>query len=102
MDIPEQYQALKTVMSQQAGTDGAAILNQQTPASPGAIPGTIPPSVQPQGSMQPPQAMPSASAPTPSGTGMPVGDPESQIIIKALNSRLSTLSKIDQAKAGVQ
>lgn len=105
---PQQGQdlsALRAIM-QQRGIN-ASILDQQTSGSPGANPNMVPPSVSPQGSPMPSgmapqapqmaQAAPNTAQPTP---GLPVGNPEAQTILKALSSRLSTISKLEEGKTG--
>lgn len=89
--IPSQFGALQKLLTQQPGTPGAAILNQQTPASPSAPPNNIPPTIQPQGS-----PMPSAAQQTPQGTGLPAGDPEALIITKGLLARQKALGATGQ------
>ena len=86
--------ALRQVM-EQSGMGGAA-LNQVTPQAPTAKP-NMTPSQPPQGGGMPaPQtaAPQSAQQAAPQGAGLPAGDPEAQIILKALSSRLGTLGKL--------
>ncbi len=68
---------------------GPGVANQST-QSPQAVPPT-----------QVPQNSPSAMPPTSQGAGLPVGQPESQIILRALNQRLQHLSKIEEGQSGV-
>jgi hypothetical protein len=89
--IPQQFAALKQVLSQPQGSQAGALMNQQTPGSPSAQPNTIPQSVQPQGS-----PMPSAAHQTPQGTGLPTKDPEALIITKGLLQRQKTLGAVGQ------
>jgi len=87
--------ALRQVMSQQGMNTG--ILDQNNPSQ--AVPSQGMPTGQPTmpvGGMQAPQGgnMPSATTQAPTGTGLPVGDPEAQIILKSLSSRLTQLGKM--------
>lgn len=91
--------ALRQVMSQQGMNTG--ILDQQTSGAPGANPSNIPPQVQPQGAPQfAMQAPGMAQQAAPQGQGLPVGNPEAEIILKALTTRLATHNKLDLAKVG--
>lgn len=87
------------------GIGQGSVMNQN-PTSPNSVP----PAQVPSGG-QPPMpsqgaGQPSMQAMTPTdtstGAGIPAGNPEAQVILRALNQRLSTLSEIDKASAGVQ
>ena len=103
MNIPDQFSALKQLLSQ-SGTPAGAALNQQTPASPSAQPNMVPPSVQPQGSPMPQAPMggmpPAGGQPQPSA-GLPVGNPEAQLILKSLAKRLDTIDKLELGQGGM-
>ncbi len=81
--------ALRQVMQSQGVDPG--ILNQVSGAAPTAQPNMAKPPL-PQGGGAP---MPAQQA-TPQGTGLPMGSPEAQTIVKALGSRLGSLSKMGQ------
>lgn len=89
--------ALKQVMAQQGM--GTGILDQVTAQAPQAAqkPPTPMPLQSAGGPPQPNMAAQPATAPT----GLPEGNPEASMIIKALGSRLSTLGKLETAKLGV-
>lgn len=94
----ENLSALKQVMQQQGMNAG--VLDQKTPGAPGFNPTNVPPSIQPQG-MPIPQGAQMPQQPvapqSPQGGGLPVGSPEANTIVKALSSRLGTLSKLGVA-----
>lgn len=100
-------EALKQVMSQ-TGMD-AGVLDQQMPGSPGAMPNATPTPNLPQGGVPTPMGQPTAPQPmpsaqpstTPQGQGLPIGNPEADIILKALDNRLKTISKLDMAQMGM-
>lgn len=81
------------------GMGGSGALNQVGPGSP-----TFPSAAQMPSSagVPAPAPQPQVSQPgVPAGGAMPVGKPEAEIILGALNERLKTLSAVDKAKAGI-
>lgn len=93
--------ALRQVMSQQGMNTG--ILDQQTSGAPGANLANVPPQIPSQGGAPvfAQQAPGMAQQPAPQGQGLPIGNPEAEIILKALTTRLGTHNEIDKAKAGI-
>jgi len=81
----------RALASRQGGGQGVAPLSQ---VSPSVSTGEGMPPAPPTGSGMP-QGMPQSSG-APQTPGMPVGSSESELIIKALSNRLSSLSKIEQ------
>lgn len=84
-------------------------LNQNTQDPQAAAPVSVPqpssgmPPVQGGGAPAPAPMTPSAPAPVAAG-GMPpsAGNPEAQLILKAQNSYLQSLAKIQEAQAGLK
>ena len=74
---------------------GEATSEQITPGAPTALERGVPQSV----GANPPQAIP-GQAPRQQGLGAPPTTAESEIIVKALDSRLKTLGKLQEA--GIQ
>lgn len=91
--------AVKAAMDRRGMSGG--VLNQNT-----QDPNAVPPSMAPPSTNGlPPQAPGGSMAPMPMSTGGTppmAGNPEAQLIIKAQNSYLSSLSKIAEAQAGVR
>lgn len=93
--------ALRQVMQQQQ-SGNAGVLSQNNPSA--SVPMQGPP--QPQGSPMP-QAAPAPTAPgmpsaQPAGQpAMPIGNPEADIILKAMSKRLDTISKTDLGQGGM-
>ena len=80
---------------QRRGMD-VSVLNQVTPTAPTAPERGLP---QPVGSVTPSALPPQPRGlPTSGPGGLPVNSGEAQILIKALDSRLKTLSKLDEAQ----
>lgn len=74
---------------------GVSPMSQQSPAAPTFSP--VPQS--PTGAASPMSSMPPTQSPTPGATGgLPLSSPESQLIIKALDSRLKSLSKQEEGR----
>lgn len=99
---PDEMAAVKDALQRRGMGDNVPALNQQSAA--GATPAPLPP--QAQGGVAPtPTGIPGeqmATEVSPEMTGAPVGSPEAELIIKALQQRLQSLSKVEQAKAGLQ
>ena len=97
---PDQMSAIKEAMSRRGMGDSAPALDQQSALS--ATPAPPAPDMQ---------SMQGGIAPSPGGDmgaiepeqqlGTPVGAPEAEMIIKALDSRLKSISKVDQAQQGL-
>ena len=102
-------QLLGANASQLLGMPGG--LQQQSPSSAGYTPGTLPPTMPQQGQMPPqaptmspiqgstppPNQMPMPQAPQQGTVGTPPGIPETEMILKALISRLGVHSKHEEA-----
>lgn len=74
---------------------GVGVTQQVSPASPNFDQSAAPVSGAGQSPMP---AVPQGSPPSTGSQGLPAGSFEADTIIKALDSRLKTLSKIDEAK----
>ena len=73
------------------------VLDQNVTGGPGAKPNVVAPSITPQQALPNAQNVPPvATATAPTGQGMPTGSPEAATIIKALSTRLQSLSKRGQ------
>ena len=83
--------ALKAEMGNQ-GID-PSILNRVGGNAPTAQP-NLAPAQLPQASAPQPKAAPAPNAPKP--TGLPAGNPEAQMIVRALGSRLTGITKMGQ------
>ena len=98
--------AIADAMARRGMTSGS-VLNQVGTANPNAAETPAVPVVgagSPSGVPQvPPVQLPAPQDQQPQGqnTAVPVGNPEAQIIIRALNQRLGSISKIDEANAGI-
>jgi len=82
--------ALRQVMSQ-SGMD-TSVLDQVSGNAPTARPNMAPTQALPTGGAPQPQVTPM----TPTPTGLPAGNPEAQIIVRALGARLQGLTKMGQ------
>lgn len=74
-------------------------MNAVTSGAPTFDPTTQPPTVNPVSAPSGPPVPPpsvSGSSPTGAGTGLPTGSSEAQLILKTLDSRLKTISKIQE------
>lgn len=99
---PDEMSAIRSALERRGMGDSAPLLNQQSQSS--ATPAPIPP--QAQGGIAPSPQMGGggeigASISPEMQMGTPVGSPEAELIIKALNQRLQSLSKVEQAQVGI-
>lgn len=92
---PDEMSAIKGALDRRGMGDKVPALNQQSTIS--ATPAPVP--VKPQGGVAP---APSGNVAPEPQMGTPVGAPEAELIIKALNQRLSSLSKVQEAQAGLR
>lgn len=105
---PGAAQALAQSM-QSRGVNPTPVLNQVSPGAPTFNPNMQPQQAQPgnpgvmAGMGQPPQGQPmppqGAPQPLPPGVGGPMGDPENQLIIKALSAKLASNAKIAESQS---
>lgn len=83
---------LQEAIQRRSGGNPSGPMGQVTATSPTFDPSTQRPSVAPQNLPQP-----NAPASQPTEGGLSMGSPESEIIIKALDSRLKSISKLQGA-----
>ena len=85
---PDQMAAVRRAQARRQQGDSVPALNQQSGASPTAAP--LP--AEPQGGVSMPQGPVGSEA----VAGMPMVNPEAELIIKALASRLKTISDVEK------
>jgi len=85
---PDAMQAIQNALARRQQGGGVPALNQQSGASPTAAP--LP--AEPQGGVSMPQGPVGSEA----VAGMPMVNPEAELIIKALASRLKTISDVEK------
>ena len=95
---PDKMSAIKEAMSRRGMGDSVPALNQQSAMS--ATP--APPAPDMSGGVAPTPGGDMGAVAPEQQLGTPVGAPEAELIIKALQQRLSSISKVDQAQAGIQ
>ncbi len=82
------------------GGGGLNQVGQGAPTAPGAAQLPQVPAGAPAG-VPAPQGQPAPQGAAPQVPGMPMGNPETQIILGALRQRLASISKVDEHNAGV-
>ena len=86
---PDAMAAIRDALNRRGMGEGVPALNQQSGASPTAAP--LP--AQPQGGGLP---MPSGPMGSEAMAGMPMVNPEAEIILKAMSQRLKAISDIEK------
>ena len=90
---------LQAAIQRRAGGNPSGTLGQTTQTAPTFDPSIQQPSQPPQNPMPAPASTP--SPPTGAGMGLPANSPESILCVKALDARLRSLSKIEEAQSGI-